>query len=1557
MFYNTINYYNTVEWLIPADSSLTVAAGNSANVDITFDATELIGGEYDAYIVVNSNDPVNPEVKVPAHLSVTGIPIITTSEDTLNFGQVFTGYTDSLELVINNTGTDDLIIDTIYTDDIHFTINTDSLFISPEESSILRVFYHAGTIQHDTAQLVLKSNDLTNDTVYVLLTAESVLPPVIDTTPDSFEFTMYVGDSLTDILTINNLGGSNLYYEISSSADSVLNVTTVGAEKNMYPNLNIYDENGDTYENVLQRKNNVITPIEVNSVPAITSMGMLEDFESTDAWPWSPWNQVEYGGSVTGACAFEGLQGIQDPDWHYRDDVALDGAGVSLSAWFKPSYASSGRFYFGFGANAAGCFSLVAAPNTTELILQHNQSYDYEDLYSITQTWIADNWYKMEISFEGDNNFMFTLYDSDGTTVLNSFMYNITDYTTGGVAIRSFSQVCIDNIELSSGASYITTNPVTGTVIASGSEDVEIKVNASGLAPADYYATINISSNDPITPEIGVPVHVNVIGTPRISISEDTVNFGQVFISYTDSVLLTIANVGSETLIVDTIYTNDTKFTLSGDEFTLDPGEEEYLTAYYTATATANDTADLIFESNDLSTPVVSIPLIAEALVPPVMTVTPDSIDALLAAGDSTIEYITIDNTTGGSDLEFEVGINQISHTSLSNMSKREESRSQNLNIYSKKPTVVKSLKAEGSNKDMMAGASRLFVVDYNLAEVHEISPVDGTIINTIYTPDTVWGPEGLAYDGTYLYLITHGGYLRQLDPNTGVEYDNMYIGTGYDGLGTDGEYIFATYYGNGVDVFDFEAKTYLGTILDGYVLSGGLSFGGNRETVFVTENFNLLYEYDLYTDTIVNSYSFEYLIYGIGYSESLNILFVADADSSYIRAYNPDTFEELYKFDGFASALASDEFIGAGGDKDWITTEITSGIVLMGTSVDIPVKLNAKDLYGGIYNASVDISSNDPANSLVQVPVTLTVTGIPEISVADTFDFGMVWIGDTAKEMIMVSNIGTDMLSVTSATTTDNQFIVDEAIMPMNVEPGTNHGIPVDFIPTVAGEFTTALTINSNDPDSPDTVIVLKGQAESAPELSVTPLEIIDTVFVGLSAEHELTLSNTGGGYIEYILSTDPTNIGLSSDSDTLASGDTSIVTVSILTSTMVPGNYSDSIIIYSNDPTEPFKVVSIFYIVESYSPPVVVDSIDDASLYITEINGININLTNHIDVLAGFSSLNFGLVYNNSIIEADVSGNILSVIPKGVGSTEVLLEATDNISYISDTFNVVVLDNNAPVVTAPIADISVLTTGSIEDIDLSGVFTDADSDALEYLVDTGNMGAVVVGISGSVLSIEPVNEGEATIIVLATDNKGPAVPDTFIVSVEEDLQPQIISKITDVTLNRDLSETLVIDLDTVFSEPNSQTLYFVSELTDDAIVSVAFSGNVVTYSPLKLGSTDVEIIATDSSTAPVSINFTITVEGDTEVDPQTEISNVEVYPNPLTDIGHISFELTSGADVRFIIYSVDGKKLSTSIDEYLQSGKHTLDFDTRGLDASMYIYHLIVNNKLYTKGTLVKE
>ena len=78
----------------------------------------------------------------------------------------------------------------------------------------------------------------------------------------------------------------------------------------------------------------------------------------------------------------------------------------------------------------------------------------------------------------------------------------------------------------------------------------------------------------------------------------------------------------------------------------------------------------------------------------------------------------------------------------------------------------------------------------------------------------------------------------------------------------------------------------------------------------------------------------------------------------------------------------------------------------------------DATGLIGGHYLAALVLSSNDPDEAEVTVPAHLQVTGVPDVAASPAFlSFGSVLLGATSTREVTVSNVGTDVLTVSAVT------------------------------------------------------------------------------------------------------------------------------------------------------------------------------------------------------------------------------------------------------------------------------------------------------------------------------------------------------------------------------------------------------------------------------------------------------------------------------------------------------------------------------------------------------------
>jgi hypothetical protein len=79
--------------------------------------------------------------------------------------------------------------------------------------------------------------------------------------------------------------------------------------------------------------------------------------------------------------------------------------------------------------------------------------------------------------------------------------------------------------------------------------------------------------------------------------------------------------------------------------------------------------------------------------------------------------------------------------------------------------------------------------------------------------------------------------------------------------------------------------------------------------------------------------------------------------------------------------------------------------------------------------------------------------------------------------------------------------------------------------------------------------------------------------------------------------------------------------------------------------------------------------------------------------------------------------------------------------------------------------------------------------------------------------------------------------------------------------------------------------------------------------------------------------------------------------YPNPFNPATTIRFNLPEAGNVKITLYNLLGQQIRTLVNEFKESGVHTINFDASELNSGMYIYKIEAGSFVQTrKMTLVK-
>jgi hypothetical protein len=180
-------------------------------------------------------------------------------------------------------------------------------------------------------------------------------------------------------------------------------------------------------------------------------------------------------------------------------------------------------------------------------------------------------------------------------------------------------------------------------------------------------------------------------------------------------------------------------------------------------------------------------------------------------------------------------------------------------------------------------------------------------------------------------------------------------------------------------------------------------------------------------------------------------------------------------------------------------------------SEVDFTVQFSPT-VASGTESAQIRISSNDPGAPYFDLMATASV-GSPGIAtvIADNGSYGDV-CRNTFKDLdLTINNNGDCDLRVTNITSSSAEFQTAGVVSyPLVIAPGDSLAVPIRFAPVSLGAKSANITIASNDPDFPSTVVHVTGSVP-APDVRVTGSTAFGDVCAGTLAEQTVSVCNVG--------------------------------------------------------------------------------------------------------------------------------------------------------------------------------------------------------------------------------------------------------------------------------------------------------------------------------------------------------------------------------------------------------------------------------------------------------------
>ena len=270
----------------------------------------------------------------------------------------------------------------------------------------------------------------------------------------------------------------------------------------------------------------------------------------------------------------------------------------------------------------------------------------------------------------------------------------------------------------------------------------------------------------------------------------------------------------------------------------------------------------------------------------------------------------------------------------------------------------------------------------------------------------------------------------------------------------------------------------------------------------------------------------------------------------------------------------------------DFAQSNSCAGTVAIGGNCVISVTYTPAAV--GASAASLDITSNDPANALLSI--SLNGTGAPApapilaVTPAMLSFLGQVIHTTSVAQTVTLTNTGNAALTFNLATSgTQAGDFAQSNSCAGTIAIGGNCVISVTYTPAAVGASAAILDITSNDPLNPLLSISLSGTGVPAPApiLAVTPttLTFLNQVVNTTSAAQTVTLTNTGNAALTFSLATSGTQAGdfaqTNSCAGSVAIGGNCLVSVTYRP--VAAGASAASLNITSNDPAKPLVAISL--------------------------------------------------------------------------------------------------------------------------------------------------------------------------------------------------------------------------------------------------------------------------------------------------------------------------------------------------------------------------------------------
>ncbi|MGJ5643060.1 S8 family serine peptidase [Formosa sp. S-31] len=932
-----------------------IQPGASKEVVITLDGDKLIEGTHTEYLSVLSNDNFNSSVPVKVNINVVGggASELVLSETEVSFGNVFQNAKVKGIVGLKNEGTKQIALTDVSFKNVQLSHTAETqLVLEPNQTLFIPYVLNTQNIGEVSDVLVITDGE--GKTYQVTFSGSITDAPGIEVAETSYVETMETEATLVKPFVVKNTGKATLEYAIAATEHVTVDqpATTTSVEDFTY----VYRS---TYDAVMKPVHQWIKLTEDDKVPFYVADG--DYWEVIDL----PFEFEFYNEKYSKL--WMGTQGL----------LSFTEVEENLSYFFPPVVPQQDELN-----NFIAPYFAAGGPNTNNPV---------------------DTWGRYMKAFDDKVVFEWrgylNLYGTGGVYSFQAILYKNgkikfqykNDPSVGVRAI--YGLVGIENKDGSDGIQIAhfqeyTNNGVAidiyparkETLEAGQSKTYDLTLNTAGVNAGVYEESLKIFNNSPLNPEVVVPIELTVNGASDLAFNPEVVALGEKMLVPDASFVteFSVSNTGNKTMTVNNIRLEDGSTavleqlvysfrwgwswtTLSPSySFDVEPGFESETFRLTINPVEANDAyTNKILADTEVGV-TAELPITATFKLPPSFTVNQEEIYHLAYNNDVYSHTLNLGNAEGESPLQYGISMNYL---------RADVVPSAVLNVTENASALL------SQRLDKTATLSRAAVqADFANVLAHD----------TAVTPYTSVGYNGATE------LITSTEFIA---PVTG--FNLSHIQTWYvSGTWLNSDIHVEIRVGDNVENADVLHAEVINYTIDSVIQGGEL----------ITLELSKTVELQPYEKFFV------VITHPLGAAYPQGVAKVEKHVLNQFKFISGGLWFDIQSagLAGYGWMVRAAEVTAS--EKNWITINGDyEGEVAVGGALDVDVHLNPARANQPTNKGHIIISTNDPDNSLVTIPVTLEINQAPVLKSEAKYS---VYEAETLNVSIQTSDLEADLVT-----------------------------------------------------------------------------------------------------------------------------------------------------------------------------------------------------------------------------------------------------------------------------------------------------------------------------------------------------------------------------------------------------------------------------------------------------------------------------------------------------------------------------------------------------------------